>query len=48
MYGLDLNAAISLQAIYEIYSIANSRGMTDLANRAAEELNKYYGEVPVK
>lgn len=48
MYGLDLNAALSLQAIYEIYSIATSRGMTDVANRAAEELNKYYGEVPVK
>jgi hypothetical protein len=46
IYGLDLKAALSLQSIYEIYSVASSRGMADLASRAAEELNRYYGEVP--
>jgi hypothetical protein len=47
-YGLDFNLGISLQALYEVYRLADRYGMTALAVKATEELNKYYGEVPVK
>ena len=47
-YGLDFNMGISLQALYEVYTLADRYGMTSLAVKATEELNRYYGEVPVK
>lgn len=47
-YGLDFNMGISLQALYEVYRLADRYGMTALAVKATEELNRFYGEVPVK
>jgi hypothetical protein len=39
---------ISLQALYEVYRLADHYGMTALAVKATEELNRFYGEMPVK
>ena len=47
-YGLDFNMGISLQALYEVYRLADRYGMTALAVKATEELNRFYGEMPVK
>jgi hypothetical protein len=47
-YGLDFNMGISLQALYEVYRLADRYGMTTLAVKATEELTRFYGEVPVK
>ncbi len=47
-YGLDFNIGISLQAIIEVYKLAEKYGMTELANKTTEQLNKFYGEVPVR
>jgi hypothetical protein len=47
-YGLDFNMGISLQALYEVYTLADRYGMTSLAVKATEELKRFYGEVPVK
>jgi hypothetical protein len=47
-YGLDFNMGISLQALYEVYRLADHYGMTALAVKATEELNRFYGEMPVK
>jgi hypothetical protein len=48
MYGIDFNASVSLQAILDIYRMASRFGMTDVAARASGELNRFYGEVPVR
>ena len=46
LYGLDIHTGLALQSIYEVYNVAVSLGMTELADRAAVELNRFYGEVP--
>jgi hypothetical protein len=47
-YGLDFNASVSLQALLDIYRLATRFGMTELAETASSELNRFYGEVPVR
>jgi hypothetical protein len=47
-YGLDFNMGVSLQALYEVYRLADRYGMTSLAVKVTEELNRFYGEVPLK
>jgi len=47
-YGVDLYTGISLQAIIEVYEIADTYGMTGIMEKANEELNKYYGKVPIQ
>lgn len=47
-YGLDYNIGVPLQALYEVYKLSNKFGMTALATRATEEINKFYGEMPVQ
>ncbi len=47
-YGLDFNASVSLQALLDIYRMASRFGMTELSATASAELNRYYGEVPVR
>lgn len=47
-YGLDYNIGVPLQALYEVYKLAGKYGMTALAARATEEINKFYGEMPVQ
>lgn len=47
-FGLDYHSGISLQSLIEVYNITTTHGLTEVANRAAEELNKYYGERPGK
>jgi tetratricopeptide (TPR) repeat protein len=47
-YGLDFNASVSLQALLDIYRLATRFGMTELADTASSELNRFYGEVPVR
>jgi hypothetical protein len=44
-YGLDYTVSISLQTLLEVYRKATSLGMPALAERASQELNRYYGEV---
>jgi hypothetical protein len=44
-YGLDYTVSVSLQALLEVYRKAISLGMPVLAERASQELNRYYGEV---
>jgi len=44
-YGLDYTVSVSLQALLEVYRKAISLGMPALAERASQELNRYYGEV---
>ncbi len=48
LYGIEYNASISLQSLLDIYRHANRFGMTELADRASEELNRYYSEVPLR
>ena len=44
-YGLDYTVSVSLQALLEVYRKAISLSMPALAERASQELNRYYGEV---
>jgi len=44
-YGLDYTVSVSLQALLEVYRKATSLSMPALAERASQELNRYYGEV---
>ena len=44
-YGLDYTVSISLQTLLEVYRKATTLGMPALAERASQELNRYYGEV---
>lgn len=48
LFGLDFHSGVSLQALYDIYKVAGAEGITDLADKAAALLNKYYGEKPQK
>jgi MFS family permease len=45
-YGLDYNIGVPLQALYEVYKLADTYGMANLVQRATKELNRFYGEVP--
>jgi hypothetical protein len=47
-HGLDFNIGISLQAIIEVYKLAETYGMEELALKATEQLNKFYGEAPAR
>jgi hypothetical protein len=47
-FGLDFHSGVSLQSLYDLYKIANEQGLTDMANKTAALLNKYYGERPGK
>jgi hypothetical protein len=47
-YGLDFHSGVSLQSLLDIYRITSSAEMTDMANKAAALLNKYYGLKPGK
>jgi hypothetical protein len=47
-YGLDYNIGVPLQALYEVYKLSGKYGMTALAARTTEEINKFYGEMPVQ
>jgi hypothetical protein len=47
-YGLDYNIGVPLQALYEVYKLASKYEMTSLAGRTADEINRFYGEVPVR
>jgi hypothetical protein len=47
-YGLDFNASVSLQALLDIYRLATRFGMTELSSTASSELNRFYGEMPVR
>lgn len=45
-YGVDFSASVSLQALLDIYRLATRYGMTELADRASGDLNRFYGEMP--
>jgi len=45
-YGVDFSASVSLQAVLDIYRLATRYGMTELAERASGDLNRFYGELP--
>lgn len=45
-YGLDFNIGISLQSLYSVYNQSRLWMFTSLHEKVAEELNKYYGELP--
>lgn len=47
-YGLDFTASVSLQALLDVYHLAGRFAMPELAAKASEELNRYYGEVPMR
>lgn len=47
-YGLDFNASVSLQALLDIYRLAMRFDMPELAATASTELNRFYGEVPLR
>ncbi len=47
-YGLDFTISVSLQALLDAYRMAVRFDMPELAVRASGELNKYYGEVPLR
>jgi hypothetical protein len=47
-YGLEYNIGVPHQALYEVYKLSGRYGMTALAGRAAEEINRFYGEMPVQ
>ncbi len=47
-FGLDFHSGIALQSLLEVYNVATKNGLTDVANNAAEKLNRYYGERPGK
>ncbi len=47
-YGIDFNASVSLQALLDVYRLATRYGMAELAARASGDLNRFYGEVPVR
>jgi len=47
-YGIDYNASVSLQALLDVYRLSTRHGMTELSARASSELNRFYGEVPVR
>ena len=47
-FGLDFHSGVSLQSLLDIYRITNAAGITDMSNKAAALLNKYYGEIPQK
>jgi len=47
-YGIDYNASVSLQALLDVYRLATRYGMTELADRASGDLNRFYGEMPVR
>lgn len=48
LYGADYHSGVSLQAIYEVFNIAEAGGLSELMARSNDELNKYYGKVPLK
>lgn len=48
MYGLDFQAGVSLQAIYEVYNLATAAGLDVLAGKAGIELNRFYSKIPVR
>jgi len=47
-YGVDYNASVSLQALLDVYRLAKRYGMSELADRASADLNRFYGEMPVR
>lgn len=47
-YGLDYNAGVPLQALYEVYKLAGTYGMTELEARTAAEIKRFYGDLPVR
>lgn len=47
-YGLEYNIGVPLQALYEVYKLSGRYGMTALADRTAEEINRFYGQMPVQ
>jgi hypothetical protein len=47
-YGIDFSASVSLQALLDVYRLATRYGMTELAERASGDLNRFYGEMPVR
>jgi hypothetical protein len=47
-YGLDFTASVSLQALVDVYRLADRFGMPELAEKSSQELNRYYGEVPMR
>ena len=47
-FGVDFYSGVSLQALYNIYSITMTHGLTETSNRAAQELNRFYGLMPKK
>ncbi|MRR21522.1 DUF2723 domain-containing protein [bacterium] len=47
-YGIDFNASVSLQALLDVYRLATRYGMTELAERASGDLNRFYGEMPAR
>ena len=47
-YGLDFNIGVSLQAILEVYKLAEKYEMKELADKTAGLLNRYYGGMPGK
>jgi hypothetical protein len=47
-YGVDYSASVSLQALLDVYRLATRYGMTELAERASGDLNRYYGEMPAR
>ncbi|HUW92690.1 MAG TPA: DUF2723 domain-containing protein, partial [Bacteroidales bacterium] len=48
MFGLEFQAGVSLQAIYEVYNLASAAGLIPLSEKAATELNRFYNKVPVR
>ncbi len=48
MYGLDFQAGVSLQALYEVYNLATAAGLDALAGKAGNELNRFYNKIPVR
>ncbi len=47
-YDVEYHASISLQSLLDIYRLANRYGMEELEERATDELNRYYSEVPLR
>jgi len=47
-YGIDFSASVSLQALLDVYRLATRYGMTELADRASGDLNRFYGEMPAR
>ena len=48
MYGVDFQAGLSLQTIYEVYNVASANGLNRAADKASKELNRFYGKVPIR